>query len=316
MTGATILSGFLGSGKTTLVNRLLSRPAGPRYAVLVNEFGDVGIDGQLIVASEDEVVELANGCVCCTIRGDLERGLVDLLERRNRLLRKARFDGVLIEGSGLASPGPIAQTLAVVPALAEGYELNGIVTLAHAGRIAEQLEGFPEAREQVGLADWLVLNHTDGLEAAALNGARSALRKRNGAARLFETSHADLDLALLENELASLGLELGAHVEHSHQTDVVTASFSSDEALDIHRLKMWLQFLSSRPDGQILRIKGIVRCAGHTNALTVQGVYQLLEFGPSETQAPECSQLVVIGQDFDPTELERGWQACSSSAGL
>lgn len=316
MIPVTILSGFLGSGKTTLVNRLLSRAGGPRYAVLVNEFGDVGIDGRLIVAAEEEVVELANGCVCCTIRGDLERGLRDLLARRGRLLTRARFDGVLIEGSGLASPGPIAQTLAMVPDLAAGLELRGIVTLAHAGHIMEQLRDFPEAREQVGLADWVLLNHTDRVDTEQLAAARAALASHNAVAPVFETNHADLDLAHLESDLSARGLDFDAHVEHTHQSDVATVAFSADEPLDIHRFKMWLKFLSARPDGQILRIKGIVRCTEHHNGLIVQGVYQYLEFGPTAEPAPERSQLVIIGQGFQRAELERGWHACFAAAGI
>lgn len=318
MIGVTILSGFLGSGKTTLVNRLLGRRGGPRYAVLVNEFGDVGVDGRLIVASEEEVVELANGCVCCTIRGDLERGLRDLVQRRGRLLGRARFDRVLIEGSGLASPGPIAQTLVTVPDLREAFELRGIVTLAHAGRIVEQLERFGEAREQVGLADWLVLNHCDRATPEALAEARAELARHNGLARRFETTQADLDLEQLEAELTTEPHTAGttAHAAHAHTSDVTTVTFCSDEPLDIHRFKMWLKFLSARPDGQILRIKGVVRCTGHHTGLVVQGVYQFLEFGPSELPAPERSELVVIGQGFEATELERGWRASFASAGI
>ena len=309
MIPVTILSGFLGSGKTTLVNRLLSRPGGLKYAVLVNEFGDVGIDGRLIVAAEEDLVELANGCVCCTIRGDLERGLRDLAARRNRLMRGRRFDGALIEASGLASPGPIAQTLSIVPDLAATYALRGIVTLAHSAHIAEQLTQFPEAREQIGLADWIVLNHTDQVEPSELDTARAAVFARNAIAHRVETQHAEVYLEALEANLVGRPLDMQALAAHAHQSDVTTVAFESDQALDIHRFKMWLKFLSARPDGQILRIKGIVRCSGHHLGLLVQGVYQYLEFGPTEDPAPLRSQLVVIGQHFDAEELRRGWLA-------
>lgn len=314
--GVTLLAGFLGSGKTTLVNRLLADPAGKPYAVLVNEFGDVGIDGRLVVAAEEDLVELANGCVCCTVRGDLERGLLGLLERRGRILGRARFEGVLIEASGLASPGPIAQTLAIVPALAEAFELQGIVTLAHAARVAAQLTEFPEASDQVGYADWIVLNHVDRCDAAELEAAEAALRAVNGTADIVRAERAVVDLARFREPAASaasprlLASAAGDGLQHRHTSDVTTLALSSDIAIDIHRLKMWLRFLSSRPDGEILRLKGIVRLANQARPLVVQAVYQWLEISPGEGPSPERSELVLIGRGFDAAELERGWRAC------
>ena len=313
--GVKILAGFLGSGKTTLVNRLLSEPGALRQAVLVNEFGDVGIDGRLVVAAEEDLVELANGCVCCTVRGDLERGLAQLLERRGKILRRARFEGVLIEGSGLASPGPIAQTLLVTPELAERLELRAIVTLAHAAHIAQQLDEFPEARDQVGYADLLVLNHVDRVSALELDAAERALVAVNGAARVVRAERADLELGILEQldhqGLADMPEERRRSLPSSHQhtEGVATVALTSDAPLDIHRVKMWLRFLETRPDGEVLRIKGLLNCVGQAQPVVVQGVYQWLEFGPGEGPPPVRSELVLIGRGFDAAELERGWQA-------
>jgi len=311
-----ILAGFLGSGKTTLVNRLLTEPNAGQLAVLVNEFGDVGIDGRLVVAAEEDLVELANGCVCCTVRGDLERGLVQLLERRSRLLRRAPFDGVLIEGSGLASPGPIAQTLQIVPELQAQLELAGIITLAHAGHIVGQLAQYPEAVDQVGYADLIVLNHADRASAEELAAAERALVEINHAATIFTTERARLDFETLNGlQHRDLGdLPRVSVGEHKHTSGVTTLVLTSDEPLDIHRVKMWLRFLETRPDGEVLRIKGILACEGQGRPVVVQGVYQWLEIGPGEGPVPERSELVLIGKGFPKAELERGWLAIRAGA--
>lgn len=317
-----ILAGFLGSGKTTLVNRILTDPRSGRFAVLVNEFGDVGIDGRLVIAAEEDLVELANGCVCCTVRGDLERGLVRLLEGRGRILGREPFDGVLIEASGLASPGPIAQTLEIVPDLRAALFLRGIVTLAHAGRIIEQLAGFSEAAEQVGYADLLVLNHADRTSEEGLDAARAALAKINQAAPIVTTERAELELVLLDElERGGLGETASADSgsEHGHTSDVATMVLTTEAPLDLHRLKMWLRFLETRPDGEVLRIKGILACEGRARSVVVQGVYQWLEIGPGDGPPPPQSQLVLIGRGFPREQLRRGWQAIQAdgkSAGV
>lgn len=313
--GVTILAGFLGSGKTTLVNRILGAPGGKRYAVLVNEFGDLGIDGRLIVAADEDLVELANGCVCCTVRGDLERGLLDLLERRGRILGRARFDGVLIEASGLASPGPIAQTLSIVPALASAFQLNAIVTLAHAAELPGQLEQFPEAVEQIGYGDLVILNHVDRVDQAGQERALQEIARINPSAQILTSQRAEFDLACID----AAGDEPGPrdfdapHGSHSHGLGVTSVALRSEQPMDIHKLKMWIQFLAARPDGQILRIKGVIACAGIPQPFVVQGVYQWLEVGPGEGPPPEVSELVIIGRDFDGEELQRGWEICRAS---
>ena len=314
----TILAGFLGSGKTTLVNRILTEPTGTRFAVLVNEFGEVGIDGRLVVAAEEDLVQLENGCICCTVRGDLSRALGDLLARRGRLLGGARFDHVLIEASGLASPGPIAQTLEVDASLSEALETAGIVTLVHAGRIAEQLERFPEAAEQLGYADLVLCNHTDRVDGPVLEAAQRAVASINAVAPVRTCERAGVDVAeLLTTERLAPGQlsrsaasSPGTELAHTHSEGIGTVVLESERPLDLHRLKMWLQFLANRVGGEILRMKGILRCEGRSEEVVVQAVYEVLELGPGEGPPPEHSQLVMIGRGFDRAELDRGWAAC------
>lgn len=307
----TLLAGFLGSGKTTLLNRILTQEGGPRCAVLVNEFGDVGIDGKLIVAAEDDLVELQNGCVCCTVRGDLQEALGQMLSRRGAILGRAKFDRIVIEASGLASPGPIAQTLEVDGDLADRLFLDGVITLVHAAKIQEQLTGFPEARSQVGYADLLVINHLDCLESGQLGGVRKALLDVNGAAPTLETTRSDVELSKLFG-LERLDLLGAASSDHSHATGVATLALKSTTPMDIHKLKMWLRFLANRSGTEILRMKGVLHCLDQPAPVIVQAVYQWLEVGPGQGEVPAESHLVLIGQGFDPDELRRGWAACIS----
>jgi G3E family GTPase len=185
----TVLTGFLGSGKTTLLNRILSENHGKRIAVIENEFGEVGVDHELVIGAQEELFETANGCICCTVRGDLIRVLNQLRKRRDR------FDYVLVETTGMADPGPVAQTFFVDEDLGEDFRLDAIVTLVDAAHVGRQLEDFPAAAEQVGFADVLLLNKTDLVDAATLARTERALRAINGTARIVRTERAALPLA-------------------------------------------------------------------------------------------------------------------------
>ena len=310
----TLLTGFLGAGKTTLLNRVLTERAETRFAVIVNEFGDVGVDGDLVVGATERLVQLANGCVCCTVRGDLQAALLELLEaRERRLLGRRDFDRVIVEASGLAAPGPIVQTLAADPRLASALRLDAVVCMAHARNLPRQLEDFPEAEEQVAYADVLVLNHADRASAQELEDAREAARRRNAAAVLHEARHARVDLvALLEVRTtadSSWALDEVRPHAHGHASGVGTVALTSSEPLDLDTLKIWLQFLATRRGQDLYRLKGILACRGRTERVVVQGMYEWLELGPSEEPAPATSSLVLIGKDLDREELDRGWRA-------
>lgn len=303
----TLLTGFLGAGKTTLLNRLLTAPDAPPAAVIVNEFGALGIDGRLVVGAADDVIELRNGCVCCEVRDDLRRAATDLLAKRRRFFRPLRFDRLLVETSGLAAPGPLLQTFLLDPTLAAETRVDGVVALAHAAHIAHQLPEHPEAAAQLACADRILLNHAD--EAPDLAGATAAARAVAPLAEITPCVRAEVPLA----PLFSLGggdptrWRLGEAVTHS--AGITTRSFRTGQPVDLPKLKMYLQFVAARRGAELLRLKGIFRCAGVERAVVAHGVYQWLELGPAEFAPPARSALVVIGRGLDAGELERGWRA-------
>ena len=308
----TLLTGFLGAGKTTLLNRLLSAPDAPPAAVVVNEFGALGIDGRLVVGAADDVIELRNGCICCEVREDLRKSVVDLLAKRRRFFRPLRFDRLLVETSGLAAPGPLIQTFLLDPVLAAETRVDGVVALAHAAHVARQLRDHPEVGAQLACADVVLLNHAD--ESADLATAAAAVRAVAPLATLTVCTRADVPLA----PLFDLGgadparWRLGDTVAHS--AGITTRSFRTDRPIDLAKLKMYLQFVAARRGWEVLRLKGLFRCPGVPRAVVAQGVYQWLELGPSELAPPAESGLVIIGRGLDAGELDRGWAAVVGGA--
>ena len=196
----TVLTGFLGAGKTTLLNRILTERHGKKYAVIVNEFGETGIDNDLVVDADEEVFEMNNGCICCTVRGDLIRVLGNLMKRRDK------FDYVLVETTGLADPGPVAQTFFMDDEIREEFALDGIVTLVDAAHINQQLGRSDESEEQVAFADVLVLNKTDLVDDANLDDLEARLREMNRMARVVRCEQADVPVETVLN-LSAFNLE-------------------------------------------------------------------------------------------------------------
>ena len=312
----TIVTGFLGAGKTTLVNRVLADPQGERIAVLVNEFGDVGIDGRLVVRASEELVELANGCVCCSIRGDLVRALQDLLRARDRRWFRRPFDRLLIETSGLASPGPVLQTLRVEPDLARRTREAAVVTVLNAPHAREEAQRHPEVEEQIGYAGLLIVNHQDQADEAELGALERFLRQRNPGAELVRAERSDVPTRLVFAEHGSVRTEELVHASskaHGHTEGAGAVVLRSDTPRDLHRLKMWLGFLAQDRTHDLWRIKGVLHCSGHAEAVVVQAVYQLLELGPGEGAAPAESVLVLLGRDLDEDTLRRGWEATAAA---
>src|SRR5690349_10120560 len=184
----TVLTGYLGAGKTTLLNRILSEPHGKKYAVIVNEFGEIGIDNDLVVSADEEVFEMNNGCICCTVRGDLIRILDGLLKRRGR------FDGILVETTGLADPAPVAQTFFLDDTVGGRTALDAVVTVADAKWLKERLKDAPEAKNQIGFADIIVVNKTDLVAADDLRELEMRIRAINPYAKLHRTERCRIAL--------------------------------------------------------------------------------------------------------------------------
>lgn len=286
---------------------MLSDPDAPPTAVIVNEFGALGIDGKLIVGASDQVMELRNGCICCEIREDLRQTAVGLLRKRSRWWRPQRFERLVVECSGLATPGPLIQTFLLDSTLASQTVVSGVITLAHAGKIQEQLAKFPEAAAQLACAELILLNHSD--QSGDPAAAEAAVRELAPLAPLQFCQRAMVSLDTLYSALVGDPARWKFPEKTAHSQGILTRSYRSPEPLELSRIKMYLQFIAARRGWEVLRIKGIFRCRGMAEAVVAQGVYQWLELGPGGMPPPEQSGLVVIGRNIDLGELDRGWQA-------
>ena len=215
----TVLTGYLGAGKTTLLNRILSNAEGRRYAVIVNEFGEIGIDNDLVVSSDEEIYEMNNGCVCCTVRGDLVRVLSRLMKR------PGRFDAIVVETTGLADPAPVAQTFFMDEDVAAKTRLDAVVAMVDARHVLQRLEDAPEAEDQIAFADAIVLNKTDLVDEDELSRVEATIRAINASAPITRAERAEVPLdAVLDRGAFDLGRVLAddpnflhAHHDHDHE---------------------------------------------------------------------------------------------------
>ncbi len=314
----TVLTGFLGSGKTTLLNRILSEHHGRRYAVIVNEFGEEGIDNDLIVDADEEVFEMNNGCICCTVRGDLIRILGGLMKRADK------FDAIIVETTGLADPAPVAQTFFVDADVAERTRLDAIVTVADAVHLADQLGQHHEAEEQIAFADIVLLNKIDLVNPDALGGVEARIRRINPYAKIVPTEQCavPLDTLLglnafsLERVLAVEPDFLTSDHDHEHDDDVTSLSFTSDVPLDLDRFQSWFGQLLQERGPDILRSKGILDFEGETERYVFQGVHMLMDgapMGPWPDDARRVSRLVFIGRNLESMGLEEGFAGCRAA---
>jgi G3E family GTPase len=343
----TVLTGYLGAGKTTLLNRILTAKHGRRYAVIVNEIGEIGIDGDLIVGTGEELIELSNGCVCCTVRGDLVRTV------RTLLARTERPEAILVETTGLAAPAPVAQTFIVDPLLNNRTMLDSITTVADARTVVARLADSREAAEQIAFADQIVLNKTDQVSAETLAAVERRLHRLNPYApihrcvrgnvpleRILGRSAFDLDRlvalepALLAPQLAEARDEPGhVHDEHcghqhghdhhdtsvgglspaQHDAGIQSVSLVSERAMDRERFEIWLSGLIETDGKDILRAKGIIDVEGEAQRLVFQAVHMQLEGDlqrPWRSDEVRSSRLVFIGRNLDAGALRRGFEAC------
>lgn len=330
----TVLTGYLGAGKTTLLNRILSDPKGRRYAVIVNEFGEIGIDNDLIIDVDEEIFELNNGCVCCSVRGDLIRILTTLFKR------KSSFDGIIIETTGLADPAPVAQTFFADDDVRYRASLDAIVTVVDAANVQKRLVDSKEAVEQIAFADTIILNKVDAVSGEELIKIEAAIRAINRLAPITKTNRCDVPMeAILGLSAFSLerALDLDPHFlpeakqhehhhDHHHDDDhaphyagIEALALKADKPLDEREFDAWLSDLVQDRGGDILRLKGIIDMAGDSRCYVIQGVHMMLEGdyqGDWPPHQARQSRFVLIGRNLDDpnvrAQIEAGFLDCQA----
>jgi G3E family GTPase len=338
----TVLTGYLGAGKTTLLNRILSEPHGKKYAVIVNEFGEIGIDNDLVVGADEEVFEMNNGCICCTVRGDLIRILDGLMRR------KEKFDAIIVETTGLADPAPVAQTFFMDANIGRKTKLDAVVTVADAKWLAERLKDAPEAKNQIAFADVILINKTDLVSPDELTDVEGRIRGINPYAKLHKTERAripldavlgrnafdldrilDLEPAFLEGDghdhdhSNDHGHEHGDHdhkhahahggLKHYHDEEMQSISLRTDRPLDADKFFPWLQDLVQKEGQNILRCKGILAFKDDDQRFVFQGVHMILDGDhqrPWKTDEKRESRMVFIGRDLPGKLITEGFESC------
>jgi G3E family GTPase len=315
----TILTGFLGSGKTTLLNRILQEQHGQRIAVIENEFGEAGIDNELLVQERDEqIVEMNNGCICCTVRGDLVRILSELHSKRSSGALK--FDRVIIETTGLADPAPVAQTFFVDDDISTHYLLDAIVTLVDAKHAPQQLDEHHEAQEQVGFADRILVSKSDLVSTDELRVLQARLQRMNLRAPIgiVHFGQAPID-ELLDirgfnlNAILEIEPDFLTDVEHQHDDDVTSFVFRADKPFDATRLEDFFASILQVYGPKLMRYKGVIDVAGHDRRVVLQGVHMLMGSDPAspwKKGEPRSSRIVFIGRDMPRELIEQGLAQC------
>ncbi len=322
----TVLTGFLGAGKTTLLNRLLRDTGGKRYAVIVNEYGEIGIDGDLVVGAEEEVYELNNGCVCCKLRGDLVRVASNLVRR------PGGFDGILIETTGLADPAPVVQTFQLDDLLRQYTRLDSVICVADARHLPTQLSSMPEASTQLAQADMVLLNKADLADEAMLVASERAVQELNPTAEVRRVVRGELPLAELLDRgafdnarlrLPSIGLGKPAsatapHIYQQvgagrHTAGVSSVSLSFPRRFERTRFLPWLQRLVIENGADLLRAKGILAFSGESRRFVFQAVHMTVDSGMGRAWAANEaaeSKLVFIGRRLDESTLREELTHC------
>lgn len=311
----TVLTGYLGAGKTTLLNRILTEEHGKKVAVIVNEFGEVGIDNQLIIDADEEIFEMNNGCICCTVRGDLIRIIGNLMKRRDK------FDHIVIETTGLADPAPVIQTFFVDEDMRDTLLLDAVVTVVDAKHIWQHWDA-DEAQEQIAFADVVLLNKTDLVTDEELTELEKRIRAMNVMAKIYRTHNAKLQMDALLGVKAfdlnrALEIEpdfLGEHT-HEHDETVTSVAIVESGAIDGNKFSDWIEELLRTQGTNIFRTKGILNMAGENNRFVFQGVHMLFDGRPDRpwkaTETPK-NELVFIGRDLNENQLKEGFRRCLS----
>jgi G3E family GTPase len=307
----SILTGFLGAGKTTLLNYILKQQHGYKFAVIINEVGKIGVDGQLVERQQEEIVEMSNGCLCCTVRKDLVRGV-------QNLLKKGGFDYLLIETTGIAEPGPIAQTFLNIPQLQQLVRMDSIITVVDAEQIQKQLAEVDTAVEQVRMADFLLLNKTDLVGEPELLAVEAKIRELNPHATLFRTSQSEVNLKeLLDMHAFDVDQKLTVdpkfldELSQRHHHEINSLSFEFDRPFSVEALELFVQELSDRE--KIYRSKGFLWIKGNPRRAVFHGVnnrFTLLWDRLWEKDEARGSQLVFIGKGLEDARLRPHLEQC------
>ena len=334
----TVLTGYLGAGKTTLLNRILSEEHGYKFAVIVNQFGEVGIDNDLVVGADEEVFEMNNGCICCTVRGDLIRIIEGLMKR------KGKFDAIIVETTGLADPAPVAQTFFVDQDVQDQARLDAVVTVADAKWLAARLKDAPEAKNQIAFADVIILNKQDLVTPEELREVEARIRAINPYAKLHKTTKCQvpLDAVLGKNafdldrilEIEPAFLEVDDHdhdhhdhghdhhghdhhghgLKHFHDEEMQSVAIRIDGEVDPNRFMPWINLIAQREGQKILRSKGILAFKDEPKRFVFQGVHMILDGDLQrewrEGEKREC-KVVFIGRELDEDMLRSGFLACA-----
>jgi G3E family GTPase len=309
----TVLTGYLGAGKTTLLNRILTHEHGKKVAVIINEFGEVGIDNQLIIDADEEIFEMNNGCICCTVRGDLIRIISNLMKRRNK------FDHLVIETTGLADPAPVIQTFFVDEDMREQILLDAVVTVVDTKHIWQHWEA-EEAQEQIAFADIILLNKTDLVAPNVLDELERRIRQMNAIAKIYRTQNSELAMdALLGVKAFDLDRALEIDPEflgedaHEHDETVASVAIVESGAVDGYKLNEWLGNLLQTKGVDIFRMKGILNVDGEDSRFVFQGVHMLFDGKPDRPWKPtetRKNELVFIGRNLDEAELKGSFREC------
>jgi G3E family GTPase len=313
----TVLTGYLGAGKTTLLNRILSEHHGKKYAVIVNEFGEVGIDNELIVDADEEVIEMNNGCICCNVRGDLIRILSGLMKRVER------FDGILVETTGLADPAPVAQTFFVDDDVRRRTKLDAIVTVVDANHLLGEIDKADEIEEQLAFADVVILNKCDLVSADQVAAVEQRIRNVNRFAKIHRSERCQIDL---DNILGKGSFDLDRILEfepdflehfhdHDHDDGISSLSLVADRPLDPDKFLPWIGEMVRSFGIDILRMKGVLSMRNDDDRFVVQAVHMLMEGDHQRPWKPgekRQSRLVFIGRNLPKDLLRDGFERCQA----
>ncbi len=309
----TVLTGYLGAGKTTLLNRILTAQHGKKVAVIVNEFGEIGIDHQLVLNADEEILEMNNGCICCTVRGDLIRIITKLMEKRHQ------FDYLLIETTGLADPAPVIQSFFVDEILYAKTTLDAVVTVVDAKHIWEHWD-CSEVQEQIAFADVILINKIDLVSSEILEDLKQRIRGITAIAKIYVTQNCDIDLNAvlgiqsfdLKNAL-SIDPEFLDDAAHEHDESVFSVAITEPGTLSSERFNRWIYQLVQAQGTNLFRIKGILDVDEEDRRFVFQGVHMTLDGRPGKPwkpNEPRRNELVFIGRDLSEAALREGFLAC------